>query len=66
MITFGYDWKSNQRLQFIITPIYVNYVKVNPIPEFQEILDQEQNQRIKDQYTSHFIVGGRYSMIYNT
>lgn len=66
MATFGYDWKSNQRLQFILTPIYLNYVKVNPIPEFQAILDQEENQRIKDQYTSHFVLGGRYSMIYNT
>jgi len=66
MATFGYDWKSNSRLQFILTPIYLNYVKVNPIPEFQALLDQESNQRIKDQYTSHFVFGGRYSLIYNT
>ena len=66
MASFGYDWKSSSRLQFVLTPIYVNYVKVNPIPAFQEILDQESNQRIKDQYTSHFVVGGRYSIIYNT
>ena len=66
MASFGYDWKANPRLQFVLTPIYVNYVKVNPIPEFQAILDEEHNQRIKDQYTSHFVVGGRYSVIYNT
>lgn len=66
LTTFGYDWKANPRLQFIITPINLNYVKVNPIPEFQAILDEEENQRIKDQYTSHFICGGRYSLIYNT
>ena len=66
MGSFGYDWKSNQRLQFILTPFYLNFVKVNPIPEFQAILDQENNQRIKDQYTSHFVFGGRYSVIYNT
>lgn len=66
MCTFGYDWKSNPRLQFILTPIYLNYVKVDPIPEFQAILDQEHNQRIKDQYTSHLLFGGRYSLIYNT
>ena len=66
MGSFGYDWKSNPRLQFVITPFYLNYVKVNPIPEFQAILDQENNQRIKDQYTSHFIFGGRYSLIYST
>ena len=66
MSSFGYDWKANPRLQFIITPIYLNYVKVDPIPEFQAILDEENNQRIKDQYTSHFVFGGRYSLIYNT
>lgn len=66
MASFGYDWKANPRLQFVLTPVYVNYVKVNPIPEFQAILDEESNQRIKDQYTSHFVIGGRYSVIYNT
>ena len=66
MSSFGYDWKANPRLQFVITPINLNYVKVNPIPEFQAILEEESNQRIKDQYTSHFVFGGRYSVIYNT
>ena len=66
MTSFGYDWKTSYKLQFILTPIYLNYVKVNPIPEFQAILDEESNQRIKDQYTSHFVMGGRYSVIYNT
>ena len=66
MSSFGYDWKANPRLQFIINPVYINYVKVDPIPEFQAILDEENNQRIKDQYTSHFVFGGRYSVIYNT
>lgn len=66
MGSFGYDWKTNRRLQYILTPFYLNYVKVNPIPEFQALLDQEHNQRIKDQYTNHFILGGRYSFIYST
>lgn len=66
MGSFGYDWKSNPRLQFVVTPFYLNFVKVNPIPAFQALLDQESNQRIKDQYTSHFIFGGRYSVIYST
>lgn len=66
MGTFGYDWKANQRLQFIVTPFYLNFVKVNPIPEFQALLDQESNQRLKNQYTNHLVYGGRYSLIYNT
>ena len=64
--SFGYDWKSSQRMQYILNPIYLNFVKVNPIPEFQALLDQESNQRIKDQYTNHFVFGGRYSFVYST
>ena len=66
MGSFGYEWKANPRLQFMVSPFYLNLVKVNPIPEFQALLDQEHNQRIKNQYTSHLIIGGRYSLIYNT
>ncbi len=66
MLSFGYDWKSNPRLQFVLTPIYVHYVNVNPIPEFQAALDEVSNQRLKDQYTDHFVIGGRYSVIYNS
>lgn len=66
MGSFGYDWKANPRLQFILTPIYLNSVKVNPSPEFQALLDQESNQRLKDQYTNHLILGGKYTFIYNT
>ena len=66
MGAFGYDWKANPRMQFIVSPFYLNLVKVNPIPEFQALLDQETNQRLKNQYTNHMIFGGRYSFIYNT
>lgn len=64
--TFGYDWKTNPQLQIALTPIYLNSVKVDPIPEFQALLDLEENQRIKDQYTNHLIFGSRYSFTYNT
>lgn len=64
--TFGYDWKANPQLQIALTPIYLNSVKVDPIPEFQALLDLEENQRIKDQYTNHLIFGSRYSFTYNT
>ena len=66
MGSFGYDWKANPRLQFIFTPVYLNSVKVNPSPEFQALLDQESNQRLKDQYTNHLVFGGKYTFIYNT
>ena len=66
MGSFGYDWKANPRMHFIVTPVNLNSVKVYPSPEFQSILDQESNQRLKDQYTNHLIYGGKYTFIYNT
>ena len=65
--SFGYDWKSNTQLRHTLTPVYLNSVKVaNVNPVFQAYLDQETNQRKKDQYTSHLSLGASYSLIYNT
>ena len=65
--TFGYDWKSSNRVRHALSPIYLNSVKIDNInPTFQAFLDAETNQRKKDQYTNHLIFGTRYSLIYNT
>lgn len=65
--TFGYDWKSSNRVRHALSPIYFNSVKIDNInPTFQAFLDAETNQRKKDQYTNHLIFGTRYSLIYNT
>ena len=42
-----------------------NSVKVNPSAAFQRVLDQETNQRIKDQYSNHLIFGIKYSFVFN-
>ncbi len=65
MLTFGYNWMSNEHEQHILTPVTLNSVKVNPTPSFEEILEQETNQRIKDQYTSHLIFGMDYTYIFS-
>lgn len=65
--SYGFDWKSNTRLQHFLTPIYLNTVKISNLnKDFKRILDQEYNQRKKDQYTDHLIFGLRYSFVYNT
>ena len=64
-LAFGYNWMSNQYEQHTLTPITLNSVKVNPTPSFEEILEQETNQRIKDQYTNHLIFGLDYTYIYS-
>ena len=64
-LSYGYNWMKNKFEQHIFTPITLNSVKVNPTPSFEAILEQETNQRIKDQYTNHLIFGLDYTYIFN-
>ena len=66
--SFSYDWKSNIRTSHYFAPINLNGVKIANVNEdFQHYLDEEEtSQRKKDQYTSHLILGARYSYTYNT
>ncbi|MBR5146920.1 MAG: hypothetical protein IKW54_04770, partial [Bacteroidales bacterium] len=65
LLTFGYNWMKNKYEQHIFTPLTLNSVKVEPTPSFEAILEQETNQRIKDQYTSHLILGLDYTYVFN-
>ena len=65
--SYSYDWKTNYRLAHTLSPFYLNSVKITNInPTFQDYLDAEASQRKKAQYTSHLLLGTRYSIIYNT
>lgn len=61
----GYAWNQNPLVRHILTPINLNYVNVNPTPEFEEILKEEQNRRLTEQYSDHMIFGLKYSLIFN-
>lgn len=66
-ISYSYDWKSNKRYRHTLTPIYLNTVKISDMkPIFEQLLYQEHNQRKKDQYTSHLLLGLKYSFVLNT
>ncbi|MBR4561563.1 MAG: BamA/TamA family outer membrane protein [Bacteroidales bacterium] len=63
--SYSYDWKGLNRISHTFTPIYLNGVKIANInPAFQAYLDAETSQRKKDQYSSHLLLGARYSFIY--
>ncbi len=64
-ILVGYSWRKNKKVRFIVSPVNFNYINVNPTPEFQEILDQETNQRLKEQYSDHLIAGANFSLVYD-
>ena len=65
LLAFGYNWMKSKYEQHILTPLTLNSVKVEPTPSFEAILEQETNQRIKDQYTSHLILGLDYTYVFN-
>jgi len=46
-IEFSYSWKQGKYLRHMLTPANLNFVKVNPTPEFQEILEKESTNNSK-------------------
>lgn len=64
---YSYDWEGSNRIHHTLSPIYLNAVKISDMDSiFKAYLDQQTNQRKKDQYTDHLIFGPRYSFIYTT
>ncbi len=65
LLDLGYTWNQTPQVKHILTPINLNYVNVNPTPEFEKVLENEQNRRLKEQYSDHMIFGLKYSIIFN-
>lgn len=65
LVSLGYNWRENEKVKHILTPININFVKVNPTDEFREILEEETNKRLKEQYSDHMILGLNYSYVYS-
>lgn len=62
--SYGYNWRASNTVEHFLTPINLNTVKVLPSEVFAIVLDFETNQRIKDQYTDHLILGLNYSFVF--
>jgi outer membrane protein assembly factor BamA len=65
-LSFGYTWKENERKQHTITPLFVNFVKVDLQPDFKNKLENT----IKDLYllnsfSDHLSTSTRYSFVFN-
>jgi outer membrane protein assembly factor BamA len=65
-VSFGYDWSQDPKTRHILNPIEISSVKVFREPEFDQLLEQETNERVKSQYTDHLISALKYSFIYNS
>lgn len=64
-IDIGYTWKAGKNINHMYTPININYINIFPTPEFDSILENEPNRRLKEQYSDHAIIGSKYSFIFN-
>ncbi len=65
LLSLGYSWNQNKQIKHILTPANINFVKVNPTPEFEKELEDETNKRLKEQYSDHMVLGLNYSFILN-
>jgi outer membrane protein insertion porin family len=63
--TFGYIWRENERKQYEINPIAINFSKLrNTTPEFDAILLN--NQYLRRSFEEQFTLGSTASYTYNT
>lgn len=64
-IGFGYKWKPNPRITHYLTPLEINSVRIFPSAEFEAILEEYTNERLRNQYTNHLITSLKYSFVLN-
>lgn len=64
-LTFGYDWMANKQITHQLSPVNISSIKVNPSESFAAFLNEQSNQRFRDQYSDHLILSMRYSFVFN-
>lgn len=64
-LSFGYFWQPSNKINHILNPIEISAVKIFPEPEFQEVIDQYQDPRIKYSYQDHLVLGMSYAFIFH-
>jgi len=62
---FGYRWISKKYVYQLLNPLEISSVKIFPEPEFQEIIDNYEDPRIKYSYQDHMVLGMSYSYVHN-
>jgi outer membrane protein assembly factor BamA len=64
-VSYGYFWQSSAKISHILNPIEISAVKIYPEPEFQQVIDQYQDPRIKYSYQDHMVLGMSYAYIFH-
>jgi outer membrane protein assembly factor BamA len=63
---FGYDWRESERKHHQLFPFDWSIINITTTPEFDQQLEDEPNDRVKNQYTDNLIMAARYTFTYNT
>ncbi len=64
--SFGYNWRWNKNVSHQLLPIEMTFVRIlNLDANFLARLNQLSDLRLKYQYSSHFILDGRYDYTYS-
>lgn len=64
-ITFGYSWLQNEKIKHVLNPVEVSLVKVFPDAYFDSIINNEPDNRLRNQYTDHMVAGLKYTFTFS-
>ncbi len=60
-ISFGYSWDQSDKIKHTLNPVEISLVKVYTDAYFDSVLNTEQDNRLKNQYTDHMLAGLKYT-----
>jgi outer membrane protein assembly factor BamA len=64
-IIFGYSWLQNDKIKHVLNPVEVSLVKVYTDAYFDSVMNSEQDNRLKNQYTDHAVAGLKYTFTFS-
>lgn len=62
----SYSWNESATKTHIVSPLDLSYIKLDPSPEFTEVLRDIRNPFLRNSYTDNLILAFSYSFILNT
>lgn len=64
-VSFAYEWKKGDNINFYFSPTKLSAVKINPDSSFTARLEQINDQFLLNSYRDHFIIGNQFRFEYN-
>ncbi|MEI7725871.1 MAG: BamA/TamA family outer membrane protein [Bacteroidota bacterium] len=64
-INFGYSWQQSEKIHHMFNPVEVSLVKVFTDAYFDSVMNSENDNRLKNQYTDHMVAGLKYTFTFS-